>query len=253
MLSPQIFSRIKENEETMRVIDALKGEYRYHGEDWQWDCAWYELYELAEQKIKDDVFSLSMERINDIGALSRFYNCSEEKHAEAACRKGLTLAKTFDNFEWIAKNSSSQEITEKAIREGLAAATSSNDCSDTIGGAIRKDLENSDALLKLAVERGVVLAKNLHDDIHNLRCSARWYGDPPQREKLKRDLFLAQKLLKSKLRFEHKRQLRDQVDLCQRRGCEELAALEALLTSIIMFDEYKHLCTMVPKGQKKLD
>ena len=252
MMSPQIFSRIKESEETMRMIDTLKGKYRFHGEDWYWSSAWYELYKLAKPETKDDVFSLAMGRINDIETVSRFYSCSEEKHAEAACQKGLTLAKTFDNFKWIARNSSSQEIMEKAIKGGLAVTVSSNDCSDTIGGVMRRDLENSDAILKLAIERGVALAKNLHSDIDNLRCSARWYGDPPQREKLRRDLFLAQNLLKSKLRFEHKRQLKIQVDLCERRGDEELAAMEALLESIIMFDEYKRLCAIVPKGQKRL-
>ncbi|MFA5169379.1 MAG: hypothetical protein WC420_01345 [Candidatus Paceibacterota bacterium] len=251
-MRPQVFSRIKESEETMRMIDTLRGKYRYQGEDWNWSCAWYELYKLAESEIRDDVFSLAMGRINDIQFLSHFYHCSEQKHAEAACKKGLTLAKTFGNFEWIARSSPYQETMEKAIKGALAVAASSNDCSNIIGRVMKWDIENSDALLKQTIERGVALAKNLHSDIDNLRCSARWYGDPPQSEKQKRDLILAQNMLKSKLRFEHKRQLRNQVNLCERRGSEELEALDALVTSIIWFDEYERLCTTVPKGQRKL-
>lgn len=252
-MNHQIFNRIKKSEKTMRMIDVLKGKYQYQGKDWDWDSAWYELYNLADSEIKDDVFSLAMGRINDIKTVSHLYFCSEKKHAEAACKKGLALAKNLDDFEWIARESPYQETREKAIKGALAAAISSNDCSNVIiGRMMGEGLENSDALLKQAVERGVALAKNLHSDINNLRCSARWYGNPPRREKLKRDLILAQNLLKSKLRFEHKRQLEIQVDLYERRGDEELANIEALLKSIIMFDEYKHLCIIVPKGQRRL-
>jgi|WetSurMetagenome_2_1015567.scaffolds.fasta_scaffold25407_3 hypothetical protein len=253
-LTPQIFIRISKSEETMRMIDTLKGE--------GYDYAWHELFNLAMPDIVDDVFSLIMGRIKKIDDLANFYYCFHQRHADAAIKKGLAMAKSFNDFRRIAENRNcccNPETREKALQGMLETAQSSRECSTIIGGLIKRYPDDPDGpgdpeiFLEKSIEKGVSLAKNMHCDIRELRCNARQSGRPTHEEKFQRDMLLAKCLLKSRLVFEHRRQLKSQFDLCEKRRYEAATALEALLTSIIMFDEYKHRCAMVPKGQKKLN
>jgi hypothetical protein len=243
-ITPKMFSRIKKSEKTMQLIDDLVNE--------GWDCPWYELYKKAALEIKNDVFSLVMERAKETKVLDGFYYAFDENHSEIACEKGLLLAKTFQDFGRIAEIAKLQKNREKAISGALAVARSSKECSNIIGNLLKKDLKRAENFVEQSIEKGVSLAKCLCDDVAELRCTARWYGNPALKKKLERDLVLAKCLIKSRLVFEHKRQLKAQVDFCERRGDESLRALESLLTSILEFDRYKHLCAMVPKGQKRL-
>jgi hypothetical protein len=243
-IASKMFSRIKKSEKTMQLIDALVNE--------GWDCPWYGLYKKAALGIKNDVFSLAIERAKETKALDGFYYAFDENHSETACEKGLLLAKTFQEFKRIAERAKLQENREKAISGALAAAQSSKECSSIIGNLLKKDLKKSENFMEQSIEKGVSLAKCLCDDVAELRCTARWYGNPTRKKKLERDLFLSKCLIKSHLVFEHKRQLKAQIDFCERRGDESLRALESLLTSILEFDKYEHLCVMVPKGQKRL-
>jgi len=243
-ITPEMFGRIKKSEKTMERIDDMVND--------GWDSLWSQLYEKADLKIKNDVFSLVIERAKEAKALYGFYYTFNESHSEAACEKGLLLAKTFEDFEMIAEGAKLQENKEKAINGALAVARSSKECTDIIGKLLKKDLERAEKFVEQSIEKGVSLAKCLCDDVANLRYTARWYGDPNRKKKLERDLVLAKCLIKSRLVFEHRRQLKAQVELCERRGDEALLALESLLTAILEFDRYKYLCTLVPKGQKRL-
>jgi hypothetical protein len=243
-ITVKMFVHIKESEGTMRQIDVLIGE--------DWNCPWYELYKKADLKIRNAVFSLAMERAKNVRALNGFYYAFNADHAETACKKGLTLARIFEDFEDIAENAKLQKTRKKAINGALSIAKSSRECSNIINTFLREDLEGVESFIEKAIEKGVSLTKSFYDDIANLRCAAYQYGDSTKKEKLQRNLFLAKCLTKSHLAFEHKRQLKVQVDFCERRGGQALLALEALLTSILEFDRYKRLCAMVPKEQKRL-
>gem|GEM_PF-2858240 len=217
-----------------------------------WDCPWYELYRKAAPEIKNDVFSLAMERARETRDLNGFYYVFDKNHSETACERGLLLAKTFRDFGEITEWAKKHENRKKAINGALAIAQSSKECSDIIGRFPREDLEDAESFVEQAIERGVSLAKDLCGDIAMLRCTARGHGDPTRGKKLQRDLVLGKCLIRSLLVFEHRRQLKAQVDLCERRGDEALLALESLLTAILELDRYKHLCAMVPKGQRRL-
>ena len=249
-IAPQMLKRIKASEKTMRLIDTMPDETY---------SPWYRMYLSSSGKVQEEIFSLAMERAEKFRNLSSFLRW-EGDYGDIACERALPMATTSACFREIARISRNPITKKKGAEGALATAKTPKDCSELICVLSHMELEDEDLFIKneieKATEKATVLTKNLYElylfwELVFWRCQIRPHE---KKDKLlhRVDFILAKGLTSSPLVFDHKRLLKAQVELCQKRNEEGDIALYALLRSVLEFGRYEYFSTDVPKQQRRL-
>jgi hypothetical protein len=230
VVTPEIFEKIMNSEKIMEEIDAIpKG--------------WYELWARADSDdLKNEISNMALQRAKSFGDYEAFI--ADRPHWEILSVGMLFHATTPEQFKKVVHRTQRQWICLRGAEGQLNAAGSTDDCFSCISGLRRLSELKTEHYIITEMTKGIIkksasLAKDIYA-LSKLNEAVQEYAAEHLHSEKIFIITLAEELTASKLVFDRKNALGEQVALCKNCGRrkKDYKALEALLNSVLSLGKY---------------